>query len=270
MNYPSIISNETITIFASPNIVTVHRSQGEARFRQIEALLQSNRIDEAMRLADTATLVSNFVEGDLCLDNLVLTYKGQPVDNVIAERVIHFAQNNISPRPLMRFLAKLMSNPSKRAVDELYTFLQYHGMPIVEDGDFLAYKAIRNNFTDKRTGRYDNSIGKSPEMPRNQVDDNKDKYCSTGFHFSELTYASGFANGYGAAGGDRLIIVKVNPSDVVSIPADSQFRKARCCKYQVVSEYTQPLPDYYSDFVYGDETDDDYEDYDESESDWDV
>jgi len=43
---------------------------------------------------------------------------------------------------------------------------------------------------------------------------------------------------YGTANGSRVMIVKVHPRDVVSVPTDYNFAKARCCRYEVVDEYT--------------------------------
>jgi hypothetical protein len=63
-------------------------------------------------------------------------------------------------------------------------------------------------------------------------------------HVGSLEYVRGFACGYGTEGGDRIVIVKVNPADVVSVPYDCQNQKVRTCKYEVLREYTGPLPEY--------------------------
>jgi hypothetical protein len=52
-------------------------------------------------------------------------------------------------------------------------------------------------------------------------------------------------------GGDRTVIVKINPADVVSIPSDYNDAKGRACRYEVVGEvgvnpddeveFTQPV-----------------------------
>jgi hypothetical protein len=78
----------------------------------------------------------------------------------------------------------------------------------------------------------DNSIGKIVEMERNEVDDNKDQTCSTGLHFCSQDYLPHFGNGYDS----RVVILKINPADVVSIPSDYNNAKGRACKYEVVGE----------------------------------
>jgi hypothetical protein len=154
-------------------------------------------------------------------------------------------------------------NPSKRAVDELYTFLEHRALPVTDNGNFLAYKAVRADYTDKYSGKFLNTIDSVLEMPRNKVDDNKENGCSYGFHAGSVDYAKDFMDRDG-----HLMLVEINPADVVSIPTDCQFQKLRTCKYKVVGEYEIDLNDpvYASRFqtdqdddvdVWNDEDDDD-------------
>jgi hypothetical protein len=133
---------------------------------------------------------------------------------------------------------KLNLNPSKRAVDELYTFLEHRALPITDNGNFLAYKAVREDYTDKYTGKFLNTIDAVLEMPRNKVDDDKNVGCSYGFHAGTIEYAKQFSGGCG-----HIMLVEINPSDVVSIPTDCEFQKLRTCKYKVVGEYEIDLTD---------------------------
>jgi hypothetical protein len=66
-------------------------------------------------------------------------------------------------------------------------------------------------------------------MERNAVDDNKDVTCSAGLHFCSRSYLDHF-------GGDRIMILKINPADVVSIPSDYNDAKGRACRYEVIGE----------------------------------
>jgi len=247
MKYPVIISEETVTMFVNGRTVATHKHSSPSKFDKIKSLIFNDQYDEALRLADTVGLVQSYIVGDLKLQNNILTYKGEPVHGVVAQRIVSFANENIDVNPVMRFLEKLMSNPSKRALDELYTFLEHKFLPISTDGNFLAYKAVRNNWRDKHSNTFDNSIGKEVSITRNSVDDNCNNACSYGLHVGSLEYVRSFASGYGTPNGDHIVIVSVNPADVVSVPLDSQCQKVRCCKYKVIAEFTDPLPDYYSD-----------------------
>jgi hypothetical protein len=117
-------------------------------------------------------------------------------------------------------------------------------MPITSDGSFLAYKAVDKNFKDIWSNSFDNSVGSTCEVPRDKVDGNRDRGCSNGLHVGAIDYAAM----YGGVnlknredsdgdndGGNNIVICKVNPMDVVSVPTCSRFQKLRCCKYEVVS-----------------------------------
>ena len=148
-----------------------------------------------------------------------------------------------------------MLNPSRRAVNELYKFLEHGQMPITPDGNFLGYKSVNTNFKDWNTGKYDNSVGKVLSMPRNEVCDDPTQGCSYGFHVGTLDYAKCF-NSSG-----RMVIVEVDPADVVSVPHDCNNQKLRTAKYTVVAEFERPLDNDFSD-EYNEEDEDDRTDED--------
>ena len=188
---------------------------------------------------------------------------GDPVHSTLATRVLSFLEHDLDCVHLFKFILKLNLNPSKRAVDELYTFLEHKFLPLTDNGNFLAYKALRSDYTDVHTGKFNNSVDNVLEMPRNKVDDNKENGCSYGFHAGSVDYAKNFMDRDG-----HLMLVEINPADVVSIPTDCQFQKLRTCKYKVVGEYEIDLNDpvYASRFqtdqdddvdVWNDEDDDD-------------
>ena len=163
---------------------------------------------------------------------------GDPVHSTLATRVLSFLETGLDCVHLFKFILKLNLNPSKRAVDELYTFLEHRALPITDNGNFLAYKAVREDYTDKYTGKFLNTIDAVLEMPRNKVDDDKNVGCSYGFHAGTVEYAKDFMGREG-----HLMIVEINPADVVSIPTDCQFQKLRTSKYKVVGEYEIDLTD---------------------------
>ena len=163
---------------------------------------------------------------------------GEAISSLVAGRILDYLSKDIDCTPVFKFITKLNLNPSKRAVDELYTFLEHKYLPITENGNFLAYKALRSDYTDVYTGKNDNRVGNVVEMPRNKVDDNKEVGCSQGLHAGALDYARNYRPADG-----KLVVVEINPADVVSIPIDCEFQKLRTCKYKVHSEYEVPLED---------------------------
>jgi hypothetical protein len=204
---------------------------------------------EAYKVNDWDAFIS-FVNPELRLKSLYAKYEGievkdgnlyvfdEPVHSTLATRVLSFLEAGLDCVHLFKFILKLNLNPSKRAVDELYTFLEHRALPITDNGNFCAYKAVREDYTDKHSGKFLNTVDAVLEMPRNKVDDDKNIGCSYGFHAGTIEYAKQFSGGYG-----HIMLVEINPSDVVSIPTDCEFQKLRTCKYKVVGEYEIDLTD---------------------------
>ena len=95
-------------------------------------------------------------------------------------------------------------------------------MPLTPDGNFLAYKGVREDYTDWHSGKFSNKVGDVNEMTRNNVCDDANVGCSDGFHAGSYEYAKGYAHN-----GGNLMIVEIDPSDVVSVPHDCDCQKLR-------------------------------------------
>jgi len=174
---------------------------------------------------------------DIAVVNGQVTYKGSVIHNAVTVRILDFIREKLNISHLVAFLQNLMENPSMASVNELYQFLEHKNIPITDKGTFLAYKSIRQDWTDWHTGRVSNKIGESPRMARNLVDDNRRNHCSSGYHVGALEYATDFNN----CSGRRIVICEVNPADVVSVPEDHNCQKVRVTGYTVVGEYDGPL-----------------------------
>lgn len=204
-----------------------------------EELLQASRdgdVDSFLDLFSVERKVDrHFEETNVQVEGGVVTYKGTPVQNTLTDMIVDMSEEGEDPEYMVHFLDNLMENPSKRAVDELYDFLANRGMPLTEDGCFLAYKSVQSNFLDKYSSTFDNSVGQVHEMPRNQVDDNASNTCSKGFHVGAFAYAGpgGWYNNHN----DRVMLVKINPRDAVSVPSDHSAQKLRVCRYEVIAEH---------------------------------
>lgn len=169
--------------------------------------------------------------GEVRVEGDAVYYGDNELHGVLVDRILEFAREGLDFKPLALFLENLMNNPSKTAVDELYLFLESAKtpMPITEDGYFLAYKKVKHNFTDLYSGTVSYAIGEVAEMPRNQVNDNRNVTCSAGLHFCSLDYLPRFHGGE-----YPVIIVKINPADVVSIPSDYNNSKGRASRMEVI------------------------------------
>lgn len=161
-----------------------------------------------------------------------VTYEGAPIDDHLKDRVLAMVREGLDPEPWRKFVARIYANPSIASREELGLFLMNADLPITEDGCFLAYKKVTSDYKDCHTRQFDNSVGQLLTMPRDEVDDNRHNTCSRGFHFCSRSYLSCF-------GGSRVMVVKIDPADVVSIPTDYNFAKGRTWRYEVVAELTQ-------------------------------
>ena len=174
-------------------------------------------------------------------------YKGEKLPKAFSTKVLSIVRDGLPLEHFERFWQNLENNPSSKSVEELTQFLDYKELPITEDGHFLAYKGVNSDYYsvhgNKDTkvisgqvnseGRIYNGIGEVIEVRRRDVDDDREKHCSFGLHAGSLEYARGFAS--------KLIVVKINPADVVSVPSDCRCQKVRVCRYEVVSDFVEEI-----------------------------
>ncbi len=235
-NIPYILSSLNVTVYidGEPNVVASGTPQYDLviegiRNRDLQAVKDAINIRQA---------IVSLSSGVIQLEGSTLLYDGRPLHGALVNRILTVVKNAGNAGPLLLLLENLMQNPSKRAVDELYGMLEACDLPITEDGHFLAYKRVNADYTSIHDGKTDNSIGAKPSMPRNAVDEDKDRTCSTGLHFCSKAYLPYF----GAYGnGTRTVVVKINPRDVVSIPSDYNNAKGRACTYEIIGELTEDV-----------------------------
>lgn len=229
MSYPFIVqgTNVTVVIDGKPHTV----AKAHPTYQKVVDAIKAGEWDKVKQIIDPVKVVLNYGKGNVSIQGDKLFWKGEPFAGVLATRMISMLEEGFTIEPMVNFMENLMTNPSKRAVTELYGFMEKNNLPLTPDGHFLAYKKVRNDFKDIHSGTMLNAPGCVVEMERNQVDDNKDVTCSTGLHFCGLSYLPHFG------GGDsRVVIVKINPRDVVSIPSDYNDAKGRACRYTVIGE----------------------------------
>jgi hypothetical protein len=240
-NIPYVIkTNGSVTLYLKSECLTV--ATDHPNYSKIIAAIKAGEFDEIENLVNVAKAVTQYSGNRIAVINGQIFVNGFVVHNTLTDRILKMMTEGFKFDHMMKFLENLMENPSARSVNETYWFLENYGLPITEDGCFLAYKAVKNNYTDIYSGKFDNSIGKVVAMPRNMVDDNYGVDCSQGLHVGALDYVVGYGHftkgEVRAADGNRLLIVKVNPKNVVSVPKYEGHTKMRVCEYTVVSQIT--------------------------------
>ena len=252
-------------------------------YMAIKECVVNNDESKIEELIDIPSAIEDYAEGKVTVTDGVLRYDGEEIHNSLTDRIMGMMRTGFPFEPMIKFLANVLENHSNRAVQELYTFLEHKNLPITEDGCFLAYKAVTDDYKDKWTGEIDNSVGQTVSMQRRKVNDDCGVGCSDGLHCGALEYVESYRAEHA---GDRVVIVKVNPKDVVSVPPDCECQKVRTCEYQVIADYEGPLksllhssedgdawtPEQFADFMHtlmsqDNDSDSDY-DFDSEDEGW--
>ncbi len=227
MSYPYLIQGNNVVVVIGNKSHTI--SKTHITYQKVVDAIKAGDWETVKDVIEPKKVVLNYGQGNVSIQGETLFWKGKELNTGLSVRMIQMLQEGFPIEPMVNFMENLYKNPSHRAVTELYGFLEKNNLPITPDGHFLAYKKVRDDYKDVHSGTMDNSVGQIVEMERHEVDDNRDRTCSTGLHFCGMSYLNSF-------GGARTVIVKVNPADVVSIPSDYNDAKGRACRYEVVGE----------------------------------
>ncbi len=219
-------TNDSVTVIWEGRPVPVKK--GAANFEGLRRACIEEDWEEVKFHLRSDSSIERWAKGKFKVSNGSVSYNGAALPPDLNGRIVEMAALGKDPSPLMKFWERLQKNPSKNSVDQLWKFLNNTGIPLTEDGCFLAYKAVRHDFKDVYTGTIDNSVGQVVRMPRNQISDDPNHGCHEGLHVGALEYAGTFhTNG-------RMVIAKVDPEHVVSVPNDHSYQKMRVCEYEVI------------------------------------
>jgi hypothetical protein len=254
--YPYIMQGNNITVVIENKPYTINKSH--IAFTKVVAAIKDEQWEDVKNLIDPKKVVLEFGNGNVSIEGEKIFWKGRELHNSLTKRMIQMIHEDFPVTFLLAFMENLMQNPSSRAVNELYGFLEKNTLPITSDGNFLAYKKINENYTDCHTStvlnkpavyitedeitKLETYNSKQPivtvevidgktviSMERNAVNDDQNTTCSHGLHVCSRDYLNNFS-------GSRIIIVSINPRDVVSIPNDYNNSKMRVCQYTIVDE----------------------------------
>lgn len=228
----------------------------------VDLIKEEDTDEEILQTISVRAAVENFApSGTIAVVGNDVRYKNHPLHGLDVDHLLEAIRtgNKRQAKALTLFLENKQLNPSYRAVNDMYKFRQDRGMPLTDDGCFLAYKGVGSDYWSKNgnpntivlsgetneQGQILNKIGAYIEVDRKCVEDDPTKGCGEGLHAGSLEYASGWGN--------KVVIVKINPKDVVSVPT-SEDNKMRVCAYTVVNECEGLLPQNFSK-----ELDEDYD-----------
>lgn len=210
--------------------------------------IRSDNSESFLTHLNVGKTIETWSKGGFVFKDGNLTYLGQEVPPSIASIITDMVEQGFDETPILNFTRRLFSNPSMRAVKELYPWLAHKSLAITPDGHFLAYKSVNiyngdgfidkygrqvksGDYVDKYTGTIRNNVGDTNNQLRHTVDDDWGVNCSQGLHAGTLKYVTEVYTS------NKQIICKIDPANVVSVPTDCECQKLRCCEYTVLSEF---------------------------------
>lgn len=217
---------------------TFHREH--PLYNRVREALKEKDYDKVAQLVSMEDAVEEYSDGLVKVVDETLYYDDEELHDGLARRIVEMMREGDDFQPMVNFLKNLKANPSRKSQEQLYNFVDQENMPITPDGCVLGYKCVRSTYMDKYSNTVSNHVGAVIEMDRSKVDDDHNHHCSYGYHIGGLEY-SGHGVGWYYNEGDKVMIVKFNPKDAVSVPNDHNFTKLRVCKYEVVAEWKGAL-----------------------------
>lgn len=172
---------------------------------------------------------------------------GDPVEEVVLAAAIRLTNSDADLAPLGAFLRRLERNPSQVSRSQLFGWLKAGGFTLTTDGLIVGYKSVRadglsavagkepvtvqaqDGSVQTVTGHVPYPVGATVWMARDLVNDDRDSACSVGLHVGTYGYAEHFS--------ERMLVVLVDPADVVSVPTDSNAQKMRVCRLYVAARH---------------------------------
>ena len=236
-NIPYSITPAAISVYVKNRIEVVGSTN--PNYKQLREALLKPKHDIALiaKLANIETFFAHITHGRIQIgvdgDERIVRFDGKPVHSTVPKRIFTLLDGGYDIYPLVRFLDKVMTNPTLTARDELFDWLESGNNPITPEGNFLAFKKVRHDYLDIHSATIRNAVGDAPEMDRSLVDPSRYVECAAGLHFCSHGYLSTFSR---PTMNYRVMILEVDPADVVAIPNDYHRQKGRTWRYKVIGE----------------------------------
>jgi len=228
---PYSYTGGSLSLFVDDDVFSI--ADDHPNFSKILAAVRSQSWAAVSELVNLSKAVIDFLSPTqrLKLEGGAITFDGEVLTGSVINHLFRLKNEGFDVSPLLAFVERLQDNPSFRVREDLFDWLQNGQMPITPDGFILAFKIVGQDYLDLYSHTFDNSVGKTVEVDRRKVDDNIENTCSRGLHFCSRGYLPHYGNG-----GSRVVIVKIDPMDVVAFPRDYNLSKGRACRYEVIGE----------------------------------
>lgn len=223
-----------ISVFLSDRIVTINSDT--RNYAEIVKAVKEGDAELVNRLMEPERAAQQYLSESTSMEIFggIVHIDGRAMPAAVSDKVLRMMDAGIDAKPLENVCRNFLQNPSAVALEEGFLFCTANDFLIDEQGFIICYKYVTNDYKDCYTKKIDNRVGQRPSMPRNAVDDRRNNTCSHGLHVG----AYGYVYKYGLVEGQRMMIVRVHPKDIVSVPADYGDMKMRVSEYEVIGEQT--------------------------------
>lgn len=246
---------ETISVFTDKLYVA---DSEHPNFDLIVSKAEANAPEGIEELFDLSAAVSRRFEsvGDrVSIRNGVVYLDGDPYDGDIADTILTFYEADEEFEPLVLFMEKLLMNPNEHSRAHAYRWLANKSFALDSVGNVLAYKSVvkqpdgsylshssGNAIVDDeehRSGPVPQRLGSVVALPRSEVTFDPSIGCSYGLHAGTWEYASNFM-----WTSSTVLLVRIHPRDIVSVPTDARDQKMRVSKYRILNEVGREVEGY--------------------------
>lgn len=234
---PYRISDKTITIVVDRQVHTVQRSAANANALIAElAKGESADLEAIKAMASVKNYIVYLSQGRISLTDAGIQFMGELVNSYMTERIMRHHAEGVDVSPMLAFMDRVMNHPIIGIQQDIYKWCEKGDMPFTAEGHIIAYKKVDMNWRSYHASpdgtHLHHPIGGYVEMERSAVDPRRDNTCSTGLHFCSYDYL----NAYQGANTGRILILSIDPQDVIAIPTDYNQTKGRACRYRIIGE----------------------------------
>lgn len=244
----------SITVVFSTGETSIVSASHASQNKILLTLVNGGSEEEIRELINPVNTIAKRLRrlsSNVTTDGTNLFLDGTALHNSLASYILRLIrEENTNPdapswEPFVKFLEKVSQNNSEESRESLFDFITLHGLTIQANGNFIGYKGVGDDLHSVRSGpgivnnvviengRLNNAPGNIVEIDRNYVEADRERGCAQGLHVTTRAYASGW--------GPRVVVVSVNPRDVVSVPL-GEVQKMRVCRYEVIEETTREIP----------------------------
>lgn len=248
-SYPVILTQNFFTLIADKDYSI---TKSDPRFVEAIRLYKQRDFDALLNLLDRPAAIERYSKGNVKVYDGSITFKGEPVHGVIADRILTFFKEGLPFEPLVAFLNNLYDNTSEGVRAKLYQFLEKNNLGITEDGNITVYKMVKADgsppycngtffevdpVTKDVTEVSKYRVGHEYLFPRAKIREGSDECGSEGLYVGNKTYwGREFDEQNNYTGEGRLLIAEVRPQDVCNV-AYKESSKMVVCRFKLVGEY---------------------------------